>query len=174
MQGKLDKAMDFLQKVIDIWYIHLRIALIKEKSNEDDHSLEENAWTTFSSFEKFKLNQDKKGFELRASKSNDPNSAIQKSVVETKITALDSLDEEHLQEAHRMFENIFTLQNKKFGENITTGKTYLVYGVFLWWIGEIILAKEKVESASKIFVTQLGEESDMNRQAMDILRAMVQ
>lgn len=72
-----------------------------------------------------------------------------------------------------MFETITNIQLDRYGENhIETGKVFLVYGLYQWWVGEIIKARECLEKAASIYQHVLGENHSATREIWEIIDKM--
>lgn len=72
-----------------------------------------------------------------------------------------------------MLETITNIQLDRYGENhIESGKVFLVYGLYQWWIGEIIRARECLEKALSIYRYVLGDNHSASRDIEDILDKM--
>jgi tetratricopeptide (TPR) repeat protein len=147
-QGKSDKAFDFFRKVVDIWYSQL----IKNITKEDNEKAQEQ--------EKESSNKDMEKKSLLRSRLEG------KAVIEN---SLEGLEEEKIYEADSMFEYIMNIELEKYGENyLETGKTFILYGLYQYWVGEVIKSKEYLERGHKIYRNLLGDKHAQAREISDI------
>lgn len=87
--------------------------------------------------------------------------------------AIDKLDEDKIQEAGRMFEQILTIQMRRYGENhLETGRIFLVCGLYQWYIGEIQKSREYVDKSVEILKYVLGDNHQQTREAQSIFQRL--
>jgi tetratricopeptide (TPR) repeat protein len=154
-QGKMDKAIDFLRKVIDIWYQQL-IKSVDKESEESEMEKSEPEKEIPSEPEK-KQGFLRKKFDIRKPLEN----------------SLESLDEEKIFEANRMFEHILNIEMDRYGEtHIETGKVFMVYGLYQFWIGEVVKSKEYLEKAQAVFKYVLGDKHSSTREIKELIIKM--
>jgi tetratricopeptide (TPR) repeat protein len=147
-QGKSDKAFDFFRKVVDIWYSQL----IKNITKEENEKAQEQ--------EKEYSNKDMEKKSLLRSRLEG------KAVIEN---SLEGLEDEKIYEADSMFEYIMNIELEKYGENyLETGKTFILYGLYQYWMGEVIKSKEYLERGHKIYRNLLGDKHAQAREISDI------
>jgi tetratricopeptide (TPR) repeat protein len=142
-QDKMDKAIDFLRKVVDIWAKQLLLAITRERQRAKDEDDEANA-------------------------ESAPTPDL-KDRDETKLE-LEELDEEKIFEANHMFEHILNIEMQRYGENhIETGKVFQVYGLYQYWIGEVVKARDCLEKACNIMKYVLGENHSSTREIRQLI-----
>lgn len=125
-------AQKFFGKVIDIWHNQLTRQILDTPSAPAP---------TATGTNKSKKDTEIEDLETEAKNSIFPSTLVQ----------LDTLDEEKIREAQKMFDQIGMSSQEQMGENsLEYGKTLLVIGLYQWWIGEIIRAKESIEKAHEI------------------------
>jgi len=103
---------------------------------------------------------------------NDSNGAHTTSGEDAKVNilALDKLDEDKIQEAGRMFEQILNIQMRRYGDNhMETGRIVLVFGLYQWYIGEIIRSREYLEKSLQIMRYVLGDNHTETRKVEHII-----
>lgn len=144
----MGKAIDFLTKVVDLWYRHLKVAFTQEQGQVP--------------------NTHEFGIIMLE------NCQMAEIDANNHLRGLESLDEEKIHETARMFDRILEIEIERFGEkHIETGKATLVYGLYSWWIGEDVKCLDRLEQAHAIFVSEMGEKSANATEVQSIIDLIV-
>ncbi|MNF05465.1 hypothetical protein D3C80_2051960 [compost metagenome] len=72
-----------------------------------------------------------------------------------------------------MFEHILTIELDRYGEkHIETGRALMVYGLYYYWVGEVVKSREYLERAHNIFKYVLGEKHAQTREIHQLINRM--